>query len=86
MWTHHIPDAVKQALRKRHTAGDESTTLPTLPVFDARHAAHAELGQAYQSSLSCVSGHNMTKGHTSDHKFPHSYPGFCRQGRTRLDP
>ena len=40
-----------------------------MPVFNPTH--EKALGATYTNSFTCVSGHNMTAGHTSDHKWPH---------------
>ena len=64
MWTHHVGQESKAELQQLHK-------LPTLPTYNATHAGHPKVGEAYTSGFTCVSGHNMTAASSSDHKFPH---------------
>merc|ERR1719499_298280 len=59
MWTHHL------SARAQRTV---NITLPTMPTYNAEHAAKSKV---YLDSYTCVTGHNLTEGHTSDHKLPH---------------
>jgi len=65
MWAHHITQSGKHALR--------SIVLPVLEEFKMEHVRKqpAAVADRYASSYTCVTGHGMQSGHTSDHKFPH---------------
>jgi len=67
LYSHHISEEGKVAL----TNQESGLELPSLPVFDAGYQQHAAVGALYSESLTCVSGHNETEGHSSDHKWPH---------------
>jgi len=59
LWTHHLSEDSQQKL---------NNTLPIIPVYNQ---TSADTNDVYRNSFSCVTGHNLTAGHTSDHKLPH---------------
>jgi hypothetical protein len=64
LWVHHLPEAAKKALK--------GMALPKLPEFKLETLRqNPSVGGRYANSYTCVTGHNMQSGHTSDHKFPH---------------
>jgi hypothetical protein len=64
LWAHHVPQMGKEALR--------DVALPRLPEFNFdRLKQSPKLAARYTNSYTCVTGHNMRAGHTSDHKWPH---------------
>jgi len=63
LYTHHVPEEAKALLK--------ASAMPTMPAYRPEAARHATVGKAYTESYTCVSGHNMTANHTSDHILPH---------------
>merc|ERR1711971_789825 len=65
IWVHHVHEAGKKAL--------QDMVLPTLEEFKMDHVRKqpGDVANRYASSYTCVTGHGMKSGHTSDHKFPH---------------
>jgi len=64
-FVHHLPASSKKELMQKELH------LPLLPTFNKTHAIHPDYGKDYANSFTCVSGHNQTAGHTSDHEWPH---------------
>lgn len=62
LWAHHIPHKGREALRM-----EPSFVLPTLPQYNANHAAAKA---TYAAQTTCVTGHNNT-GKETDHTWPH---------------
>lgn len=62
LFVHHLTESGRQEALK-----DPTLSVPLLAAYDEKHA---QTGNAYASSLTCVVGHNMTK-RTYDHNWPH---------------
>merc|ERR1719498_2308152 len=64
LWVHHLSQDGRELLK--------DITLPRLPAFQVSHLqGEQSVADRYATSFTCVTGHNMQTGHTSDHKWPH---------------